>query len=353
MDELKYETEVLDLIKEKIYGEGTAEDQTKNLRIISISKYAKIPPEEVGLGRGEKIALIYTIGQIVSGHNSYDPLMGRNMGSQSVVKMLKAANNDKRIKSVVLRVDSPGGSGVASDEMWAEIEKVRKNKPVVVSMSDVAASGGYWISMSCDAIVANSTTITGSIGVIGMVFDLSNAYNKLGIKWDTVKKGSHADMLTDKRPMTKEERLTFKKIVNDFYQTFIEKVAKGRGKTLEEVHEIAQGRVWTGVRAKKYGLVDSLGGLDVALSLAKMKAGLSEDTQTQWVIFPKPKGILESVLSRISTRLAKVSLSSSSEWSLIKTLPTDAKAALKEIAVMHRVRAGEVLAIAPYVPQIK
>jgi protease-4 len=354
VDDLKYEPEVLDSIKVKIYGEGAAEDETKRLRMISVSKYAKISPEDVGFGRGEKIGLIYAIGQIVSGPNGYDPLMGRNMGSQSITRLLEAANRNKKIKAIVLRVDSPGGSGVASDEMWAVIQKVRKNKPVIVSMSDVAASGGYWISMGCDAIVAQPTTITGSIGVLGMVFDLSSAYNKLGIVWETVKTGAHADMMTDKRPMTDDERKTFKKIINDFYKTFVEKVAEGRDKTWDEVHEIAQGRVWTGLRAQQLGLVDTLGGYDAALTLAKRKANLADDVQTQWVIFPKPKGLLGSVLDRIGVRVADLFRPSSVyEWTLINSLPAEARAALKEIALLHRVRAGEILALTPYVPEIR
>ncbi|MFQ5825328.1 MAG: signal peptide peptidase SppA [bacterium] len=350
VDELIYESAVLDRIKEKIYGKEAMNSQDRALRTISIGRYAKIPPEDVGLGKGHKIALIYLIGGIVPGEGGHDPLFGRNMGSQSVVRMLRTANNNRSIKAIVLRVDSPGGSGVASDEIWAEIEKVRKKKPVVVSMSDVAASGGYWISMGCDAIVAQPLTITGSIGVVSALFDLSGTYDKLGIVWETVKKGDHADMLTDKRPLTEKEWETFKKLNDDFYKFFVQKVANGRGKTWEEVNNIAQGRVWTGLRAIQYGLVDSLGGLDAALAIAKKKAGLDADAPTQWVVYPHPKGLFESLLKRFSVRLAKPN---NKEWAIIQNIPAELKSLLWQVAVMRRVRNGEIMAVTPYLPVIK
>ncbi|MFQ6113868.1 MAG: signal peptide peptidase SppA, partial [bacterium] len=353
VDELTYETSVLDKIKEKIYGKVATDDQHRSLRTISVNRYARISPKEVGLGKGDKIALIYAIGTIVPGSNGHDPLFGRNMGSQSIVSMLQSVGKNKSIKAVVLRVDSPGGFGVASDEIWAEIEKVRKEKPVVVSMSDVAASGGYWISMGCDAIVAQPMTITGSIGVVSTLFDLSGTYDKLGIVWETVKKGEHADMPTDKRPLTEEEWETFEKLNRDFYDVFVRKAADGRGKTRDEIHEIAQGRVWTGERALQLGLVDSLGGLDAALAIAKRKAGLASDAPTRWVVYPQPKGLFESLLEKFSVRVLRLFAPNSQEWAMIQNLPVETYSLLRQIAVMRRLRNGEIMAIAPFVPEIK
>ncbi|MFQ5677759.1 MAG: signal peptide peptidase SppA, partial [bacterium] len=297
VDSLDYEPAVVELLKDKIFGPSRKDQR---LRFIRLSRYAKVPMAEVGLSGGARIALIYAIGGIVSGSDGQDPLSGRMMGSQTTVRYLRMAKNDKRIKAVVLRVDSPGGSSVAADEIWSEIEKVRQVKPVIVSMSDVAASGGYWISMNADAIVAQPLTITGSIGVWLAIFDLSGTYDKLGIDWETVKMGEHADILTDKRPMTAEERQTFRNMTRETYDLFVQKVASAREKTWDEIDEIAQGRIWTGRRALNYGLVDSLGGLGVALSLAKQKATLPAGAKTEWVVYPQSKGFLESLLDKFS-----------------------------------------------------
>ena len=349
VDALSYETDVIDLLKKKVFGENS---EDRNLQVMSLPRYAKIPYAEVGLGDGSKVALIYAIGAIVSGSGGHDPLMGRNMGSRSIVRYLRSAKKNKSIKAVVIRVDSPGGSSIASDEIWSEINSVRKTKPVVISMSDVAASGGYWISMDADAIVAQPLTITGSIGVVFTLFDLSGTYDKLGIDWETVKKGVHADMLTDKRAMTDEEWQTFKKLTRDVYNVFVQKVADGRNKSWDEIDEIAQGRIWTGAAALNFGLVDSLGGLDVALKIAKEKAGIDLEAQTQWLVYPQPKGLLESVFDRLSIRAAGLLSRNNHDLALFRTLPPETKSILKRIAVMSRVRGGEIMAVAPFIPEI-
>ncbi|MFQ5752774.1 MAG: signal peptide peptidase SppA [bacterium] len=353
VDALKYESEVVEILKEKVYGSESTDSKDRTLHTISVERYAKVSPEEVGLRKGSKIALIYAIGGIVPGKSGYDPLNGRNMGAQSIVSMLRTVKNTQAIKAVVLRVDSPGGSALASDVIWAEIEKVQKKKPVIVSMSDVAASGGYWIAMGSDAIVAQPTTITGSIGVVGAIFDLSGTYDKLGIVWETVKKGKHADMLTDKRPLTEEEWQVFKKNTYDIYQTFVEKVAEGRGKTWDEIHEIAQGRVWTGKRALQYGLIDSLGGLDAALAIAKKKAKIAADAPSQWIVYPQPKGLFESLFEKLSVRAANLFADKFQEWTVIQNLPSETKSLLAQIAIRRRFRNGESLAIAPYIPIVE
>ncbi|NIR53033.1 signal peptide peptidase SppA, partial [candidate division KSB1 bacterium] len=353
VDNLEYKTAVRNLLKEKVYGGEATDGKDRELRMISVSRYARVPADEVGLGRGEKIALIYAVGNIVSGQNDYNPLMGRNMGSSSIVSLLREAKDNEDIKAVVLRVDSPGGSALASDVMWAEIEKVQEEKPVVISMSDVAASGGYWISMGSDAIVAHPLTLTGSIGVVGAIFDLSGTYDKLGMNWEIVKTSEHADMMTDKRPMTDEEWETFRENTRAIYETFVQKVADGRNKTRDAVHEIAQGRVWTGEQALEIGLVDSLGGLDAALTIVKRKAEIAADAKTQWVVFPKPKGFFQSLMERFNVRVVRHFAEKSQEWKIIQKLPKETRKALKQIAVTSLVSRGEFLAIEPYVPVIR
>lgn len=352
VDELKYETAVEDELKEKVYGAEATDNNTRGLTTISIQRYAKIPAEEVGLAQGSKIALIYGVGTIVSGDGGVDPFFGRSMGSDEIAKMLQTARKNTAVKAVVFRVDSPGGSALASDVIWAEIEKLQKEKPVVISMSDVAASGGYWISMGSDAIVAQPTTITGSIGVVGAIFDLSETYDKLGINWATVKTNPYADILTDKRPLNDDEWKVFKKQTADIYHTFVKKVAEGRGKTWDEIDLIAKGRVWTGKRALEYGLVDSLGGLDAALAIAKKKAGLAAEASTQWLVYPQPKGFLESVIEKVGARVVRM-ISVPSDWTLIRNLPNETRLALQQLAVLQRFRNGEALAIEPQAPVVK
>ncbi len=352
VDELKYESDLEDLLKEKVFGAPTGDSKTRSVNTIAIQRYNKIPAEEVGLAQGSKIALIYGVGAIVSGDGGVDPFFGRNMGSGEISELLETARKNTAVKAVVLRVDSPGGSALASDVIWAAINKVKKEKPVVVSMSDVAASGGYWISMGSDAIVAQPTTITGSIGVVGTVFDLSKTYDKLGINWATVKTNPYADILTDKRPMSNEEWKVFKTQIADVYHTFVKKAADGRGQTWDEIDRVAKGRVWTGKRALEFGLVDTLGGLEAALAIAKKKVNLAADAPTQWVVYPQPKGFVESLMEKIGARVAKMT-SLPNEWALIRNLPAETKLALQQLAILNRFWNGEILAIESQVPVVK
>ncbi len=353
VDGLKYETEVTRLLKEKAYGAEATDSGTRKLRTISVSQYARIPAKEVGLGKGSKIALIYAVGNIVPGESGYDPLMGRNMGSQSIMRMLRSARENSLVKAIVLRIDSGGGSALASDQMLAEIQKTRETKPVIISMSDLAASGGYWMALAGDAIVAQPLTLTGSIGVVSALFDMSETYDKLGIDWETVKTSAHADMPTEKRPLTPEEWAQFKKLTRDIYDVFVQKVADNRGKSFAEIDKIAQGRVWTGNQALHYGLVDSLGGLEAALAKAKQKAGLAPDAETSWLVYPQPKGFFETLMEKLSVQAARTLARTRQEWAAINALPPELKQALKRFAVLAHVRRGEILAIPAVLPEIR
>jgi len=231
------------------------------------------------------VAVVLASGAIVTGPSRTDFLYGSQfMGSETVVKQLRRLRVDKSIKAVVLRVDSPGGDGLASDLIWREVTKIRKSgKPIVVSMSDVAASGGYYISCSASKIFADPTTITGSIGVFGGKAVLAGTYDKLGINPEIIKSAEHSDALSPARKFTEEERERLQEQIDYFYDDFVIKVSEGRGLDKEKVHEIAQGRVYTGVRAKTLGLVDEIGTLQDAIEAAAEMANIKEKPRVVYV----------------------------------------------------------------------
>src|SRR6516225_2083307 len=225
----------------------------------------------------EVIALIHASGPIRRGRSGRGPLSGGAMGSDTVSAALRAAAADRRVRAIVLRVNSPGGSYVASDTIWREVVRARQTgTPVIVSMGDVAASGGYFISMAADTIVAQPATVTGSIGVLTGKPVTATLLERVGITTDSVTEGAHADMFTTTRPFNKEEWSKINSWLDRIYADFTGKVASGRNMTPEQVHEIARGRVWTGSDAAANGLVDHLGGLDDAVALARRKAMLPD-----------------------------------------------------------------------------
>jgi protease-4 len=232
------------------------------------------------------VALIYATGPIRRGRTARSPLGGSSMGSDTMSGALRSAVADHRVKSIVLRVNSPGGSYVASDTIWREVVRARQaGKPVVVSMSEVAASGGYFIAMAADTIVAQPGTITGSIGVISAKPVLGQALDRAGVNTDSVTEGAHADMFTTSRPYSDEEWEKINSWLDRIYADFTGKVADGRGLSRDQVQEIARGRVWTGADAAGIGLVDELGGLDTALAVARQKASLPQSAGVR--LFPR------------------------------------------------------------------
>ena len=234
----------------------------------------------------DAVALIYASGPIRRGRTSRSPLGGSSMGSDTVSAAVRSAVADRRVRGIVLRVNSPGGSYVASDTIWREVVRAREaGKPVVVSMSEVAASGGYFIAMAADTIVAQPGTITGSIGVISAKPVLGQALDRAGVNTDSVTEGAHADMFTTSRPYSDEEWEKINGWLDRIYADFTGKVADGRGLSQDQVHEIARGRVWTGADAAGIGLVDELGGLDTALAVARQKASLPQSAAVR--LFPR------------------------------------------------------------------
>ena len=283
------------LVDELVY-EDQLRDRLKDATALSPGKYAR-------RGHGlfdhrPKVALIYAVGDIVTGESQGGGLSGQMAGSDTVASALREARRDGEVKAIVLRVDSPGGSGTASDVIWREVVLARKSKPVVVSMGDLGASGGYYIAMAADAIVAQPTTITGSIGVFGGKLSIHGLYDKVGITKEILTRGQHADLFSDYRPWNDEERAKFRSMMVAFYQEFVTRAAEGRKKSYEEIDAIAQGRVWTGTEALNHGLVDRLGGLDVALGLAKERAHIGKDEEVNLVVLPERKGLIETILER-------------------------------------------------------
>ena len=242
-----------------------------------------------------KIAVLYASGTIMTGESSEDPVLGTVLGSSTLSEQLKWVREDESFKAAILRVDSPGGSAVASEIIRREVELTQKEMPVIVSMSDVAASGGYWIAMGADRIVAQPGTITGSIGVITGKLNLKGLYDKLGMSKDYVALTENATIEWAFQNYTRRQRVVVRRIMQEYYDAFKAGVSKGRKLSLEEVEKIAQGRVWTGERAARLGLVDELGGMDVALRWAKQLADIPEAERVRLVHVTTRKTMIEKI----------------------------------------------------------
>ncbi len=270
------------------------------------------------------VALVYAVGDIVMGESQSGGGLGGDglAGSDTLAGALRQARDDDSIKAVVFRVYSPCGFGPAAYVIWLEVLLTRKSKPVVVSMGDYAASGGYYISMSSDGIVAQPGTITGSIGVFGGKFNLKGFYDKIGLSKEILVRGKYAALYSEYRPWTDEERSKIRSQMVAFYKDFVSRVAEGRKKSYDEIDAIAQGRVWTGIDAKRLGLVDELGGFDVALALAKKKAGIPKDQETAIVILPERKGLFEALMER------------QDEGAIAQRLPSDVRSMLRWLTLL-------------------
>jgi len=248
--------------------------------------------------RGKTVALVFGVGDVTRGKSDYDSVQGsQNMGSDTVAGAIRAAAEDKDVKAILFRVDSPGGSYVASDTIWREVVRARQaGKPVIVSMGNLAGSGGYFVAMAADKIVAEPGTITASIGVLGGKMLTSGLWEKVGLSWDEVHQGDNATMFTGTHDYTPAEWGRFQAWLDRVYVDFTSKVADGRKLPKDKVLEIAKGRIWSGQDAKNLGLVDELGGYDTALKLAKKAAGVPEGDDVKIVVYPRPKTFFESVM---------------------------------------------------------
>lgn len=283
VDSLFYEDQVKDELRQRL---GLAKDAP-----ISVARYSRYKKSFSTYSNAkDEIAVIVADGTIMPGEADQGLV-----GAATIMDEIKKARINDNVKAIVIRVNSPGGVFQAADQMWREIALARKEKPVIASMSDYAASGGYYLAMGCDTIVAQPTTITGSIGVFSVLFDLSQFMDdKLGITSEEVKTGNVGEMATVSRPLTDLEKNIWQKQTDEVYETFTGKAAEGRSMKIEDLKKIASGRVWTGLQAKDNGLVDVLGSFDDAVKLAAQKAGVGTDYKLRF--YPKQKPLLERLM---------------------------------------------------------
>lgn len=331
VDQLLHEDQVYELLKNQ--------DSQKRFHKVSLRNYVRVPLEDVGLKTGAKIGVVYAVGTILQGEDGVDPLSGEtSMGSETTSRLLRQAAEDQSLKAVVFRVDSPGGDALASDTIWREVVNLRKKKPVVISMSDVAASGGYWIAATGDSIVAGRGTLTGSIGAVYGKVNIRGLYDKVGITKDMVTRGPYALLDSDYRPYTPEEKQRVQKLAEDLYQEFLRKVATARKMKVEQVDAVARGRVFTGEQAKQKGLVDELGGMDRAVELAKEKAGIARTERVELVPFPRPRSLFEILLEH----------GQSANLRLLVSEPPPLTEPLRGLMVLRLFNSGRPLALMPF-----
>ncbi len=303
VDALKYEDEMWGELKDRL--------KSGEPHKVALDDYLKVPAEAVGLSGKSRIALVVAEGDIVRGNAGDNGADESNLTSYGFNKLLRKVRNDATIQGVIVRIDSPGGEEVASDEMWREMSLLSRKKPMVISMSDVAASGGYDMAMTGDPIVAYPQTETGSIGVVFGKPNLHGLYDKLGITKDAVQRGKHADVESDYTPLTPEEREMLRRGVDESYRDFVNRVASARHRSFDQIEALAQGRVWLGDQAKERGLVDALGGLDTAIDLVKQKAKIPAAERVNLVMYPSRRSIVDVLLRRgtddpLQTRLAQI-----------------------------------------------
>ncbi len=289
--------------------------------------------------RGEKIALIYAAGVIVNDDSAISFLGGNSVGANTLIEALKKAANDDEVKAIVLRIDSPGGSALASDLIWHQIRQSKK--PVIASMGDVAASGGYYIAMAADTIFAQPSTLTGSIGVIGGKIALGDTLQKMGITTDIVSRGKSSGLFSIVTPYSTSERESLQKMMEEIYHQFTTKAAQSRKMELAKMRQLAEGKVYTGRQAKKLGLVDKVGTLHDAIVAAKEAAGLPTDKKIEMLILPKPKSFLEQLLSRQS-------LETKARNAYLQTLAPDWVNALADLEIIQHLFRQPVNTMLPY-----
>jgi len=288
IDKLMYKDEVLSDLR---YRLGIKEN--KKINMISLLKYKDVPENLKPKHSKNKIAVIFATGDIISGEGDE-----RSIGSEKLSETIRDARNDSSIKAIVLRINSPGGSALASEVIWQEVYLTSKIKPIVASMGDVAASGGYYIACAANKIIASPNTITGSIGVFGILPNMKGLFNnKLGITFDNVKTNKYADLGDISRPLNESEMLVIQNSIERIYKTFITHVADGRKMTIAQIDSIGQGRVWSGLDAKRIGLIDDFGGLDKAIVLAASFAKLDN---YKLIDLPKQKDPFSQIVEQLT-----------------------------------------------------
>jgi protease IV len=336
VDELAYEDELDDRVPALRDGDAR--------RRIEGRDYQRIRPESLGVRPRSRIAVLYMVGTIVSGRSGFDAVNGDVVGSDTIVEQIRKIRGDDSIKAIVLRIDSPGGSSVASDVIWRELKITRdqdSDRPIVTSMSDLAASGGYYVAMPADAIVAQPATLTGSIGIFGGKIVIGGTLDKAGVATEAVTSGANADIYSPFAPFTPAQRAKVEAFMQDFYDNFVAKVAESRKSTPEAIHAVAQGRVWTGRQALQHGLVDALGGLDTAVTLAKERAKIPADEDVQLVVYPERRSLYDAISEQFG------GAGSAGLWSMLAG-STERRAVAALSAPGRLFRRGEPLALMPF-----
>jgi protease-4 len=290
VDELRFEDQVFGELRDRLHLGA--------INRVGVGRYLRVPPETVGLQGKSRIALVVGEGDIVRGSPDDNGADETSLTSYGFNRLLRQVGNDSMIKAVIVRIDSPGGEVAASDDIWREMSLLSKKKPMVISMSDLAASGGYYMAMTGDPIVAYPQTETGSIGVVFGKPDLRGLYDKLGITKDSIQRGKHAGIDSDYTALTPDERLMLQKGIDESYVQFVTKVAEARHRNYKDIAPVAEGRVWLGSQAQARGLVDQLGGIDTAVELAKKKANIPAGEQVNLIVYPPPRNILDIILKR-------------------------------------------------------
>ena len=304
VDALRFEDQVWGELRDRLKLPG---EPVK----VSLTKYSQVPPEDAGLQGKSKIALVIGEGDIVRGDENDTGADENSLTAYGFNRMLRQVGADSSIKGVIVRIDSPGGEVPASDEIWRQMNLLSKKKPMVISMSDLAASGGYYMAMTGDPIVAYPETETGSIGVVFGKPDLHGLYEKLGISKDAIERGKHADIDSDYTPLTPDEQAVLRQGIDQTYQDFVGKVAAARHRPYDQIEPVAEGRVWLGSQARQRGLVDELGGLDTAVEVLKKKANIPAAEQVSVVMYPQRRSLLDMLFRRsqedmLESRLARV-----------------------------------------------
>jgi protease IV len=327
---------------------GYKEDE--KLRKVSQAEYRRVSPDSVGLNQGpDEVAVVFASGPIMSGRSSDGSFGGeQTIGSDTVVKAINDARDDKDVKAIVLRVDSPGGSVYPSDLIWNAVEQAKKKKPVVVSMSDLAASGGYYVSMGANKIVAEPLTFTGSIGIFAYKPVMSGFYDWVGITSYYLTRGNNAGIFREDRKFTDDERKKFEGMLRrEYEEEFLPKVAEGRGRDKEYVRSIAEGRVWTGAQGKNNGLVDEFGGLDRAIDVAKELARIPADRQVRRVVYPAPRTFIQQIFGGGEEDSARVR-ADQQRAAFINSLPREMRPLFRDAAMFDRFEQGQMLAVMPF-----
>jgi protease-4 len=340
VDDIAYEDQVDDKLR--------AGQQRQHL---DGDEYARVSTTSVGLNKGPRIAIIYATGTITSGKSGYDAVNGPAVGSDTLIEYIRQARHDSAVRAIVVRVDSPGGSASASDAVWRELmiaKTERADRPLIVSMSDLAASGGYYIALPAQVIVAQPSTLTGSIGIFGGKFVTGGVYEKLGAHIESTSIGRNAEINSAARPYNAQEVKKLQEQLQAFYDQFVEKVADSRHSTPEKIDAIAQGRVWTGRQAKQNGLVDELGGLDRAVAIAKQRAKIAADSDVELVVFPPRKsfyGLMSEQFGGTSEGAESIAVASWLNANLSKGELQALRIMRDPFAMFHR---GEPLALMPF-----